>query len=70
MDAVAEGLGEAEALVDTVAVISLVKVLVKVRGQTVVDTATVEVTTVTDSDLRGQFVTVAGHCKTVTSEVA
>lgn len=48
----------------------LVKVLVKVSGQMVVETARVEVTMLTLCLVRGQLVTSAGQLRTVTSLVA
>ena len=49
---------------------SLVKTDVRVSGQTVVETASVDVTTATVWLVRGQLVTSAGQLKTVTSLVA
>jgi len=46
------------------------RVLVKVRGQTVVEMAVTDVTTATDWDRSGQSVTVNGHMSTVTTSVS
>lgn len=64
--------GPADAVDDVTSVMyELMCELMKVTGQIVVDTATVEVTTATDVwERRGQSVTLAGQLKTVTSLVA
>lgn len=48
----------------------LMRVLVKVKGQTVVETAVTAVTIETDCERAGQLVTVAAHMRTVTSSVS